>query len=152
QGQTLQRPAAPPASPGRDVFRLRLVGVNPYAELVARDELPARSNYFIGSDPSQWHTNVPQYGRVEYRDVFPGVDLALHSHSPTDKSFEYDFVVKPGASPDAVRLRWEGLEQVSVDGNGRLLLRTGGGTVVQESPVIYQEDDRGRTSVAGRYV
>lgn len=144
--------ARPPSSPGRDVFRLRMVDVNPRAELVALDELQARSNYFVGADPTQWHTNVPQYARVEYRDIFPGVDLALHGHTPESRIFEYDFIVKPGASPEAVRLSWEGLQGLSVDEQGRMHLVTGGGEVIQDAPVTYQEVGGARQAVAARPV
>jgi len=130
---------APQAGPGNDVFRLRMVGANPNAQLVGIDELSAKSNYFIGSDPAQWHTNVPQYARIEYRDVFPGVDLAVHSHTPEDRIFEYDFIVKPGASAEALRLRWEGVEDIRVDDLGRMHLTTAGREVIQDAPVAYQD-------------
>src|SRR5438132_3684861 len=55
------------------VVRMKLVGANPQPVVAGRDELPGKSNYFIGNDPSKWRTNVPQYARVEYEDVYPGV-------------------------------------------------------------------------------
>jgi hypothetical protein len=33
------------------------------------------ANYFIGNDPSKWQANVPTYGSVLYRDLYPGIDL-----------------------------------------------------------------------------
>lgn len=149
---SVPRHAPPGRDGGRDVFRLRLLGVNPDAETVGRDELASKSNYFLGADPAGWRTNVPHFGRVEVREAFPGVDLVLRGQVPGGRGFEYDFVVKPGASPDAVRLRWEGLEAVTEDAQGRLLLRTGGGTVVQDAPVLYQDGAGGRSPVAGRMV
>jgi hypothetical protein len=49
-----------------DVLRLQLVGANPQASVVGLDELATRSNYLLGRDPSQWHTDIPNYGEVEY--------------------------------------------------------------------------------------
>jgi hypothetical protein len=41
---------------------LQLVGADPQAPLVAQDPLPGTANYFIGSDPSRWLTNIPTFG------------------------------------------------------------------------------------------
>src|SRR5262249_20089038 len=125
---------------GRDVFAATLVGANPDAEFVGRDLLTSRSNYFQG-DPSQWHSDVSNYATVLGRGLFPNIDLVLHARS--DRSFEYDFRLRAGADVAAIRMRWEGLQSVSLDEQGRLLLQTGGGTVIQEAPIIYQEGQAG---------
>jgi hypothetical protein len=39
--------------------------------------LPGIANYFGGSDPKTWFTNIPTYSRVLYKDVYPGVGLAF---------------------------------------------------------------------------
>jgi hypothetical protein len=48
-------------------FRLKFVGANPNAEVTGVDKLPGTSNYFSGSDPKQWRTRIPQFGRVRMR-------------------------------------------------------------------------------------
>src|SRR5262249_1688500 len=78
--------------------------------------------------------------------------LVLHSRTVQDRVFEYDFTIQPGGSLDSVRFNWEGLDGVSVDQQGRLLLQTGGGTVIQDAPVFYQESQGARSSVQGGYV
>ena len=64
-------------NPQSALLRLRLAGANPSPEAVGLEELPGRSNYFIGNDPSKWRTNVPRYARVKYGNVYPGIDLGL---------------------------------------------------------------------------
>jgi hypothetical protein len=46
------------------VLRMNLVGANPAARVAGREELPGKSNYLIGNDPSRWRVDVPNYGRV----------------------------------------------------------------------------------------
>jgi hypothetical protein len=81
---------------------LRLLGANPRAEVAGLDELPGNSNYFIGKDPKKWHTHVPTYGRVRYQNIYPGVDLVYHGGQ--NGQLEYDFVLAPGADPNAIQL------------------------------------------------
>jgi len=37
---------------------MKLVGANRAANVTALDELPGKSNYFIGNDPKKWRTDV----------------------------------------------------------------------------------------------
>ena len=47
----------------------------------ARSELKGKINYFIGSDPDLWQTNIPMFKEIVYPQVYPGVDLVLASYS-----------------------------------------------------------------------
>jgi hypothetical protein len=132
-----------------DVLRLGLVGANPAASVVGLDRLPGVSNYFLGNDPSKWLTDVPNYGKVEYRNVYPGVNLVYYGHQG---QLEYDFVLAPGADAGAIRLSVQGAQSVSLDVRRDLVLHTAGGNVVQHAPVVYQNVGGQRRSVAGRFV
>ena len=144
-GQSLEaRPTDPPA-----VVRMRLVDGNPNPEISGVEELPEKSHYFIGNDPTLWRTNVPRYARVSYRDVYPGVDLVYHG---SQGRLEYDFVVSPRADPRPIRLRLEGPAAVRLDGGGNLVLQTREGQLVQHAPFVYQEVEGERRWVGGSYV
>jgi hypothetical protein len=75
------------------VLRMKLAGANRNAKVVGLSELSGKSNYFIGNDPKKWRTNVPNYGKVRYEGVYPGVDLVYYGNQ---RQLEYDFVVAPG--------------------------------------------------------
>jgi hypothetical protein len=76
-GRARQRAAATSTEPPA-VLRMKLLGANPRPIVAGREELPGKSNYFIGNDPAKWRTNVAQFARVEYEDVYPGVSLAYY--------------------------------------------------------------------------
>src|SRR5713226_7776404 len=118
------------------VLRMKLLGANPRPVVAGREELPGKSNYFIGNDPKKWRTNVPQYARVDYQEIYPGVSLAYYGNQG---QLEYDFVVSPGGDPRRIRLGIEGAEQIHVDAEGNLVLSLLGGEVVEKAPVVYQE-------------
>jgi len=138
-----------PALHKQAVLRMRLVGANPNAEARGLEELRGKSNYFIGNDPSKWRTNVPTYGKVEYRDVYPGINLV---HYGNQRQLEYDFVVAPGADPRAIRFEVGGADRIEIDSAGDLVLHVAGGEVRQHKPIVYQQIADHRRDIPGRFV
>jgi hypothetical protein len=128
---------------------LQLVGASPSATATRLDPLVTKTNYLVGSDPSQWHTNIPNFGRVEYQNVYAGIDLAYYGNQG---QLEYDFVVAPGANPNAIKLSIQGAPSVALDGQGNLVLHEPGGDVTEQAPVVYQDIGGVRQSVAGKFV
>src|SRR4051812_17791232 len=98
---------------------MQLAGANRNPELTGANPLPGHSNYFIGNDPSRWLRNIPQYGRVQYREVYPGIDLAFYGNQ---NQLEYDFEVSPGSDAHQIELNFKGATNVSVASNGDLVL------------------------------
>ena len=82
------------------VLGMSLVGANPSPTITGLDALLGKANYFIGNNPRQWHTNVPMYSKVQYENVYPGVDLVFYGNQ---RQLEYDFVLAPGADPSGPR-------------------------------------------------
>ena len=128
---------------------MQLVGSQPAVEVKGLDPLPGKANYFIGNDPKKWRTDVRTYGKVQYRDVYPGVDLVYHG---SQQQLEYDFVVAPGADPTAIRIGFLGTEATRIDENGDLVMHIGGTDIHQRKPLIYQEIGGARRELAGGYV
>src|SRR5207249_2656335 len=83
-------------------------------------------------------------------DVYPGVDTLYYANAA--QRLEYDFVVAPGADPAAIRLAVAGADQVTVNAQGDLVLRTPAGDLVQQAPVVYQEVAGTRQELAAAYV
>ncbi len=131
------------------IVRMKLVGANPASLSNGHEELPGKSNYFIGSDPNRWRTNVPNYAKVSFGQVWPGINLVYYGNQ---QQLEYDFVVAPGADPRAIKLSFEGAEKVEVDPQGDLVLRVGGGVVVLRKPFVYQDVDGKRKEIESGYV
>ncbi|HEX9187207.1 MAG TPA: SBBP repeat-containing protein, partial [Vicinamibacteria bacterium] len=134
----LARRARPREAPREtSVLRMRFVGARARPEAEGLEALPARSHYFVGSDPRRWRTDVPQYARVAYRGLWKGIDLTFYGTA--QGQLEWDFTVSPGADPKTIRLAFEGARSLLVDGEGNLVVRTRAGEVVQRRPHIYQD-------------
>ena len=128
---------------------LSFAGANSRATVAPEDPLEGRSNYCFGNDPRKWVQNVPQFGRVHYRDVYPGVDLIWYSNG---KQLEYDLLLDPGADPSRIRLRFDGADSISITPGGDIALGTNGSEFRQLKPTVWQKRGSGRVSVDVEYV
>jgi len=142
-------PSSAPSASSAVQLRLRLLGANPSPEVVGLDELPGKSNYFIGNDPTKWRTDVPTFAKVEYREVYPGINLVYYGSN--QNQLEYDFVVAPGALSSQIRFAVEGADKLEVDRQGDLVLHAGGGQVRFHKPLVYQEIDGVRREIPAMY-
>jgi uncharacterized protein (TIGR03437 family) len=107
-------------------------------------------NYFVGSNPSAWRTDIPTYGRVRYPGVYPGIDVVYYGNQG---KLEYDFVLAPNSDSSRIRLAITGGGRLSVDREGILQMSGTPGLLRQEKPIAYQtEPDGGRMIVDCRYV
>jgi hypothetical protein len=130
------------------VVRMNLAGANTQAATAGVDRLPGKTNYFIGNNPALWHRNIPQFARVRYAQVYPGVDLMYYGNQGR---LEYDFLVAPGADPQRIALHFEGASGVRLDEKGDLVLTTREGPVQFQSPRVYQTVAGKRRSIPARY-
>lgn len=131
------------------VLRMGLVGANPSPTTSGLDALPGKANYFIGNDPQHWRTDVPTYVKVQYKDVYPGVDLVFYGNQ---RQLEYDFLVAPGADPTLIRLSFAGAHAVTIDGQGDLILNTDSGHLRLGKPHVYQTVNGKKQTIAAQYV
>ena len=138
-----------PDAPLAQMLRMKLVGASAAPRVSGIDEFPGKSNYFVGDDQSQWHTNVRTYGRVRYESIYPGVDLVFYGNQG---QLENDFVVSPGADPSAIRLAFRGSKKPRIDKRGDLVLALDGGEVRLKKPTIYQRAGDNKQPIQGRYV
>ncbi len=131
------------------VLNFHLVGSSAHPKVVGLDRLSGTANYFIGTNPRQWHTNIATYAKVAYVSVYPKVDLVYYGNQG---QLEYDFVLRPGANPQGIRFSIVGADQLRLDARGNLLITANGRVIRQNSPVIYQEVSGRKLLIGGRFV
>jgi len=131
------------------VFRMKLLGSSHMARAERIDELPGKSNYFIGNDSSKWRTGIRNYSKVEFHSVYRGIDLVYYGDR---RNLEYDFNVAPRSNPEQIKLSFDGPNRVRIDENGDLVLTAlNGHEVRHRRPVAYQLDQGTRREVEVRY-
>src|ERR1035437_1504072 len=137
----------PASAASVDTLRMSLIGANAKAKAAGLARQAGVVSYFIGNDPKNWRSGIPTYGKVNYAQVYPGVDLVFYGNQ---RQLEYDFVVAPGADPSRIAWRIDGARP-SVDAEGNLVLSASNGPTSFKKPMLYQLDGDKKTSVEGRF-
>jgi hypothetical protein len=130
------------------LLSFQFVGSNPHPRIEGEDLRQGVSNYFVGSDPAKWHTNVAHYARVRYHELYPGADVVFYGNQ---RNLEYDVVLSPGANPDRVRFRVGGADAIHLDAKGNLILDTRQGPITAYLPRVYQNISGRQVPVDGHY-
>ena len=111
--------------------------------------LPGKSNYFVGNDPNKWHTDVPTYAKVRYINVYPGIDLLYYGNQ--EGRLEHDFVVAPGADPNAIAIGLRDCDGAVPDQLSGLTVHTRNGDLTLQSPTVYQITGGERRTIPATY-
>jgi len=126
----------------RDI-RLRFEGAASNAHAEGVDILRSKTAVYAGNDAAKWRRAIPNYARLQVRDLYPGIDLVYYGSAG---ELEYDLNVKPGTNPNLIRLRLKG-DRARVDRDGNLVAG-----LIQKRPVAYQLGANGaRVAVDSRY-
>lgn len=103
------------------------------------------TNFFLGSDPTCWHTNVASYRAVVYDEVWDGIDLVYYEHQG---GLKYDLVLAPGADPENILIEVDGGRPFT-DGDS-LNVKSDSMTIIDDELDIFYEDSM--LPVQGQFV
>jgi len=131
---------------GRWVLKLDFTGAATVRPLGAAQQ-KAEVSYFEGT-PEEWTTGCPTYDKIIYADLWPGIDLVFKG---AKNRLKYEFIVKPGADPDLIRLAYRGATSLTLERTGALEIRTPVGVLEDDKPTAYQVIDGNRKEVLMQY-
>ena len=92
-------------------LRLQLLTARRDAAPAAEELLNGKSNYLLGSDSTRWIRSVPNYARVRYDEIYPGISLVFYG---AGSELEHDFTVAPGADPSSIAFRLTGAKKMTL--------------------------------------
>ena len=128
---------------------LNLLGANRGVQPRGIAELPGKANYFIGNDPSKWHSDVPTFSKIQCDNVYTGIDLVYYG---TRRQWEYDFIIAPGVDYRTIALNFDGVDKMTLDESGSLVLNTSAGVIRHRKPLAYQNSGGVRLEIPARFV
>jgi hypothetical protein len=140
-------------APQSSILRIRFLDASPTPKIESLAPLSGKVNYFLGNDPSRWHTNLPTYESISYRGLYPGVGL---TYEGTAERLKGTYTAEPGAEPNRIRWRYDRAVKVWVDEKGDLKVIVAGPgnnkiTLMEQAPVAWQEIGGKRVGVSVDY-
>jgi hypothetical protein len=120
-------------------------------------ELAGLHHFLRGPDPERFVVGLRSYERLRWRELHAGVDLLARpprGESAAGSSgglFEYDLELAPWSELERVRVRVRGHECMTLDDEGRLVLSTAAGDLVQTPPIAWQATPAGPVRFTCRF-
>ena len=132
-----------------DVVRMHILGANSNAHSTGMDLQAGRTNYLVGSDPSSGTPMSPTTERWSTRMCTQASTSSTMATSATRIRFRG----RPRRpTRTSIRLAFDGVQSMKLDAGGNLILHTAGGDLVKDAPVVYQEINGVRHTIASRYL
>ena len=104
-----------------------------FANVEAENEQAGRLNFMKGTDPSRWTTDVPTFGRIRIRDLYPGVSLVFDAGQAGRSPWRFEIADADALA--AVRVEVDASHPVAYE-DGGLLLDAGFGAFSVSYPLI----------------
>lgn len=136
-------------NPEATVVRTSFVNANVPTTYIGDTTLPGKVNYLIGQDKNDWITDIPTYRDVLAKGIYPGIDVRYHGDQ---RQLEYDFIVAPGVASDVIQIKFDGINDLSLNETGDLILITAQGEIKHKKPIVYQDINGERVTVEGSYL
>ena len=130
-------------------WMMNFVNSSPLMSIESKGQHPDFFNYLQG-DASKNTTNVNNYQEVWYNNVYNNVDVRYYPSATG--TLEYDIVCKPGFDKNNIALKFDGIDQIMVNPNGHLILKTSVGDMEFPAPVAYQRINGEQRLVHAKYV
>ncbi len=115
-------------------YKVAFDGALESTEVIGKKPKETYNNYYLGSDASKWHSHVPLYNYVLYRDLYQGIDMKVYQ---SNGALKYDFIVYPGHNAADIKMTYNGVDNIKIK-NGELIIETSIGTVIEKKPYAYQ--------------
>ena len=64
-------------------------------QIIGEEQLPGLANFFLGNDSTQWISDIPTFGAIRYKELYPGVDLVFKG---SEGYLKHELSLDPGAN------------------------------------------------------
>ena len=115
-------------------YRISFENSNKNIQILKIEPGPDYENFFLGNEKEKWRSNVKNYKKLLYRELYDGIDYELIG---THTGLKYNFIVKKGADPSLIRLKYEGIDKMKLDGSS-LSYSLSVDKVIEQRPVVWQ--------------
>ena len=101
------------------------LNANPNTKQISEQKSSHYTNYFNLKHKPEGITDVFNYQKVTYQNIYPNIDVVFFVPSDSTKVVEYNFVVKPGGKISDIQLKFKGAKNELNDNKIKMDLRFG---------------------------
>lgn len=116
------------------VYKVEYKSANKSPKITKLDLQNSYCNYYIGNDESKWANHVNKFRRIEYSEIYHGIDAIYTS---MNNMIKYDFVVHPNGNYRNIQLEYIGADALTLN-DGILTVHTSVCDVTECRPLVYQ--------------
>lgn len=117
-----------------DRLDITWIGANNQVSILTDESLGTRFNYYNTTSP-KGITNVPTYGGITYKNLYPGIDLHYYYKNG---ELKYDFLLQPFANPDLIRIKIAGASSIDFNEANGITISTPHASLREGLPEVYQ--------------
>lgn len=119
-------------------FEMQFEGANSAPVINSQQQLQGKVNYILGNDPSQWHTDLPTYEGITYKNLYPGISL---HYDGVNGRLKGTYTVAPGANPNLIRWQHLNANKIIINKMGSLVVTGADANIIltEQTPIAWQE-------------
>jgi gliding motility-associated-like protein len=125
------------------VVRATFLNANIPSQTIESDTFPYYRNYYFGNDPSKWRSKIHSVGNITLKNIYPNIDLEYKS---LQDGLKYSFYIAPNGNPEKIQIHYSGADKIKIDRQGRLIVTTSLGEIVESRPRAWTENELGSTT------
>ena len=103
--------------------------------ILALENMGSHLNYYTRG---MHISDIQNYRRVLYKDVYPFIDIEFELSGDNQTQFKYNFILRPGADINAIKLGMNGALATGIDNNRNVFMETAYGKITETIPLSYQ--------------
>ncbi len=116
-------------------INMDFANANPNPNTTNSAPIEGYNNYYYAHCP-QGVTNVKQYNKVTYKNIYNGIDVEYLGAKTN--GLKYNLIVQPHADPNQIKLHWKGADNIRVNREGNLVIKTSLNEFEETLPKVYQ--------------
>jgi gliding motility-associated-like protein len=130
-------------------YKVNLLNANESSELIPYGEKETYYNYLIGSNPTNWAEHVPLYQKIIEKNIYNKIDWSFYSY---ENNFKYDFIIHPGANINNIKLEYIGTDNLQINSEGNLIIKTSIKNISETKPYAYQIINNNKVEISCTYI
>lgn len=104
------------------------------SQRIEQNEKTYYRNYFLGSDQTNWKTEIHDVQQVVYTNKYNDIDLEVTANA---QLLKYSWIVKPGGDYKQIQWSYSGAESVQVQKDGSLKIIHLSGEIFEGKPIAW---------------